>query len=196
MELLTLKEIQAYIQNWQKIRNSELELKKYLLYADSFSYKIKNKPSDNFHVYPGVCLETQTLYVFLIDSIMDKSKKFDSIIQCKITSNLGNSEPPLPSKEALEMINKWQKNREEWIDKKINTKYGIFRAFSMPADYMVEGEEYETFFSLKEKVKSSDNDDDTEYEADLVTMKKNFHDVVRPVPPFGGGGVEESDFNL
>lgn len=192
MKLLTLPEIQTYIKNWQKIRTDASELKKYLLYADSFSYKIENKPSEIFHVYPGVCLETETLYIFLIDAKMDQRKKYDSIIQCKIEPNLGNSESPLPSREALEMIYKWQKNREEWIDKKINTKYGVFRAFSMPADYMVEGAEYETFFSLKE----NSNNDEVERDADLVTMRKNFYDVVRPVPPFGGGGVEESDFNL
>lgn len=43
MELLSLPEIQTYIENWKKIRSSVSELKKYLLYADSFSYKLENK---------------------------------------------------------------------------------------------------------------------------------------------------------
>lgn len=194
MELKTLPEIRTYIENWKKIREDLSQLKKYLSYANSFSYTIQNKPSEYFHVYPGVCLETESLYVFLVDAKQDASKKFDSIIQCRILPDLSNSES-LPSGEALEMIYNWQNNREVWLEKQISTKYGVFYAFSMPAGYMVEGAEYETFFSLKPKSKTEDNDG-IAYDADLVTMRKNFYDVVRPVPPFGGGGVEEDDFNL
>lgn len=194
MELISLADIQIYIDNWKKIRTNATELKNYLLTADSFSYTIKSKPSDNLHVYPGICTKTRSLYIFILDANMDRSKKFDSVIQCKVIPNTINSEP-LPTSEALERIYNWQKYKSKWIDIQMSSKYGVFRAFNMPAAYMVEGAEYETFFSLKEKPKSN-ADDETEYEADLVTMRKNFYDVVRPVPPFGGGGVEESDFNL
>ena len=176
-----ITQIKEYIKNWQTIRKDSSELKKYLSISDSFSYINSYSSIENLHVYPGVCLKKKTLYMFLIDAEMDKKRQYDTIIISEVGVCLGMGTTPIPTELAMGRIDNWKGKRDAWIDKQVQTEEGIFEAFNVPASYMEKGVEYETFFSLKENPKTS-----SEFDADLITMRKNFYDVVRPVPPFGG----------
>lgn len=175
---LTLDQIKKYIQNWQSIRKNPDELKKYLSQANSFSYKNSFFSIKELHVYPGVCFESGKLYMFLVSAKADAKKDYSHIIVAEVDIDLGMGEP-LPTRIAIERIENWRLNRDSWIEKQALTEEGIFAAFNLPADYMRKGIAYETFFSLEANPKVL-----TGYIADLVTMRKNFYDVVRPVPPF------------
>lgn len=203
MKLCSLSEIRDCINYWQEIRNDADEVLKYLSGAESFSYCKKGcKKTDYLHVYPGVHPRTKDFYVFLISKENDKSQKdcklYKSITQCLVKNSTSNNIGTIPEREAKQRIENWNNSVIEWVTNQVKTEDGIFKAFNMPASHMRMCRKYKTFFALKNITESSE----AGYEADLISTESFFgrttiyYDFVRPVPPFGGGGLTESDFYL
>lgn len=177
---MEINEIKKCINNWKTIVNDSTELKNYLSIASSFSYKNIYSTTKNIHVYPGVNFETKTFYMFLIDEELDKNQKYSSenVIQVNLGSLL-SLRSSIPTSIALTRIENWNEKRDIWIDKQVKSGEGLFLAFNLPSAYMELDAEYETYFALQDNPESFSG-----YDADLITTKKEYFDVVRPVPPF------------
>lgn len=190
MRLKSLSEILTCIKNWQTIRDNAKELSICLDKAKSFSYTITAKESDDLHLYPGICTDTKTFYMFLInqaaDREQDEKELFDSISQCIVKKQLSNDDS-IPEETAKSRIANWEKNCVSWIVASLKKEKNLFQAFNLPASYMEIGQSYRTYFALKDDPKILNSGG---FVADLVTTPISdkttdaYYDFVRPVPPF------------
>lgn len=190
MQLESLSEILTCIRNWQTIRGDAKALSLCLNKAKFFSYTISTKESDDLHVYPGICTETNTFYMFLIDQAADREQDekalYDAINQCVVKRSLGNADT-IPEDMAKRRIANWDKSCESWIDASLKKDKHLFQAFNLPASYMEAGQSYCTYFALKDDPETSNAGS---FVADLVTTPVSaritdaYYDFVRPVPPF------------
>lgn len=201
MEFKNLSEISTAIKKWEEIIKKSKSTLEYMLCGNMFKFERTQDNCLNLHVYLGAVeiKNYKKLYIFLINEKDDVKGKtdddlFKAITQCEVKYEdfLGNSDE-IPEKEARERISHWDKNYIEWVEKQVNTKDGIFKAFNLPSESIVKNKTYNTFFSLKK------NEDST-YSADLVTADSSkkrptvFYDTVRPVPPFDF--LPKTDFYL
>lgn len=193
--LTDLTIIQQYIENWDTLRHNSEAIKTYLNDADSFTFTNVFPDAEELHIYPGIDIDTQKMYMFILDADKDANRDYSNILSVEVnadnleTEDLGeiNAKPEVPSsideeipaREAISRIVKWRLDRNSWIDTQAATEVGIFSAFAVPCSYMVLNEVYVSMFALKKGRGSN-------YLADLVTINNSFYNVCRPVPPFGG----------
>ena len=190
MQLESLSDILTCIKNWQSIRGDASELSACLEKTKSFSYTITNKESDYLHIYPGICNETKTFYMFLIneadDREQDERELYKCISQCIVKKHLGD-DVSIPEETAKKRMTDWAQNGIGWIEEELKAGKDIFQAFYLPAPYMQAGESYRSYFALKGDPEALN---EGSLVADLVTtslsgtIRNSFYDFVRPVPPF------------
>jgi DNA phosphorothioation-dependent restriction protein DptG len=190
MQLESLSEILTCIKNWESIRGDAKELSVCLDKTKSFSYTITAKESDYLHIYPGICNETKTFYMFLIneadDRERDEQELFKTISQCVVKKHLGD-DVSIPEETAKQRMAAWVEKGAGWIEEELEAGRDIFQAFNLPAPYMQAGESYRSYFALKEDPETLNTGG---FVADLVTtsisatIKAAYYDFVRPVPPF------------
>jgi hypothetical protein len=190
MEFNNLDSILSCMKQWDQIRDNSSDVINYLNLGNYFSIK-RNKPATpNLHAYPGISIDDNEFYMFLIDAVDDKNSSesdlFNSITVCKVEKNYSNGDE-IPEAVAKERIENWKNRYADWAIAQIQFKQqtsGIFKAFNFPSDYLDENSEYATYFGLKENSLSK-----AAYAADLITVNISkatavYYDTVRPVPPF------------
>lgn len=190
MEFNNLDSILSCMKQWDQISNSPSDIIKFLNIGNYFSIK-RNKPATpNMHAYPGVSIDDNEFYIFLIDTADDKNSSesdlFNAITVCKVEKNYSNGDE-IPEAEAKKRIENWKNGYTDWATAQIQFKQqtgGIFKAFNFPSDYLDENSEYATYFGLNESSLSK-----AAYVADLITLNTSkaatvYYDTVRPVPPF------------
>ncbi|WP_330443876.1 hypothetical protein [Flavobacterium sp. C4GT6] len=199
MTFQNLSDVTAAMKEWENIRNNPSGVVNYLTLGNHITF-IKNEIAEAVHVYPGISKDSNELYFFLIDKEQDIQQSdadlFNAITICKADlKNLsalntqentpGNSTDEISEAEARVRTQDWDRNYADWAEKQITlTTDGIFKAFYMPANYMAEGSEYESFLALKPNSQSPTLDD-----ADIVTTftdsgKTTYYDTVMPMPPY------------
>lgn len=200
MKLNSFSEITDCIQYWKSIRNEPEKVLSYLGQGDAFYFIPQGeKITSNFHVYPGVCPKTDTMYMFLIPAEDDKKSSdealFNAIIQSVVIKTVGGT-PEISELDAKKRINNWNTHYKQWVPEQTKTPDGLFLAFNLPSSYMKASCKYVTYFALRVS-----SEEITGYRADLVTVdheeeKARFFDTVRPVPPFDSEYPESSFYLL
>ncbi len=210
---MRLSEIKKAMRTWSDQRNQAglIKMASWLNQGNMFDY---NRDPNNtpippaqeafIHAYPGIVNENgvDVLYFFVISACYDNSStpNIENCIQaCKIAtgspSQTGQS-GDIPVQEALDRINNWDNNLDTWITDNIGTTNSIFQAFVIPQLDSSVGTTHHSFFALKVESTAPSG-----YVADLIIEDVDgatftYFDMVRPVPPFGGGATAESRFYL
>lgn len=189
----SLSDVQRCIKNWESILNDDAQVMACFNQGDAIIYQnqydFSQLSSTALHAYPGVDDTDGTFYIFLLPQALDvanvSSIAFNSFTVCQVQPNLGDSNQ-IPKEEAILRINAWRKNYPTWTKNQIDKKSltgGIFKAFHMPASYMVQGDRYITYLGLQTDASAA-----TGLSADLITTDTNntsvYYDTAMPVPPF------------
>ncbi|WP_330441385.1 hypothetical protein [Flavobacterium sp. C4GT6] len=199
-------EIKKCIKNWNGNRGNDSSIMNCFDQGNSFKYKNEYDMSQYsaanqvLHVYPGMD-DQGTFYMFLIpqaeDIAQSDSALFNAITICEVEPNIGNSHE-IPSQEAILRIDTWKKDYPTWTRNQITKSVvsgGVFQAFYMPADYLVQYDEYITYLGLQTSTTAA-----TGFDADLITTDLRqanvYYDTARPVPPFHALPVSQSSFYL
>lgn len=150
--------------------------------GDYFNYEIQDiENSKNIHIYPGITEEK--LHFYCIPCEFDSEKYKDTIAnyikQCNVYKSIQNSNE-ITEEEALKRIQNWKTYLKEWLPKQSHTTNGIFKAYIVPTEDLLNSDKVFAYFALK------NNQSDTQFSADLILKKENnkYYDTVRPVPPF------------
>lgn len=179
-----LQKIVESIKEWNLlIKHGKTDLILSLLeQGDYFIYEIRNvEKSKNIHVYPGVTEEK--LYFYCIPCEFDSEEYKDTIVtyieQCHVYKSVQNSNE-ITEEDALKRIQNWRTHLKEWLPKQSHTTDGIFKAYIVPTEDLINSDKVLAYFALK------NNLSDSQFSADLIFKKKNntYYDTVRPVPPF------------
>ena len=196
---MTSAEIIASIQNWELIRNDSVAMNTYFMKGNCFSYDFPTyaQSSDFLHAYPGIYMDE--LYFFVIPSAYDKEEYSDRIdkytVPCMLVTLLGGGETRLTRAEAKARIHAWENDHEAWVTAQVGSQYGIFEAFSIPAqDFEVEN----VIVTLALKISAQATGG---FEADLIVTNDEGKEVVyddfsHAVPPFDVVPGAENEFYL
>ena len=196
---MTSAEIIASIQDWELIRQDSELMITYFGQGNCYSYSFPEyaRTSDFLHAYPGIY--NNELYFFMIPSAYDKDEYHDTIDKyttpCLLVNMVGSGEDRILSAEAKARIKAWEANYVTWTPAQVNGEYGIFEAFSIPAqDFEVE--DVVVTLALKIDLTAAGG-----FEADLIITNDVgkqvvYDDFVNPVPPFSAAPTSEDEFSL
>ncbi|WP_286911808.1 hypothetical protein [Flavobacterium sp. UBA4197] len=186
---LPLQTVLDSIAEWNRVRKDRELVTFYLNQGKFFPFECVNKGASKYlHAYPGIM--NDKLFFFLIPSEFDTEQKSavpitEYINAFPVENGLGNGQE-LPEKEAKQRIENWDENLNKWIKTQIDAPEGIFQAFAMPTDYLVDDTKipYNANFALRTSPEKASG-----FTADLVIVdqadqKTVYYDTVRPVPPF------------
>ncbi|GHC45186.1 hypothetical protein [Ulvibacter litoralis] len=222
--LPTLNVQTEYITLWNTIRKEEEEVQSiFNLQGNMFHFIKPTADIKSFHIYVA-CDASRNLHFYFISSSDDANKKFNWVYSSQIKqlkySLPQSTQPPTETKfidwsSANKWVNNWidDSKRNAWISDNFSVdsdKNNIVQAFEINANDFEINDIHNCFLALKK-------DGSGNYQADLVvyntatqtlvnTVSKvlnggvkpafSFEDLARPVPPFGGDGLEYKNFGV
>lgn len=194
---MTLSEIKTAMLAWETARSNASELIEKFSQGNGFSVPTDFEVKGSYvHSYPGIYEGELTFFLINAEDDIEanQSSLADFITICPITEFEIDLKPTdeteITTKEALRRIGNWKTTGNDWISS--HAGEGFFQAFLVPMGDYVENNVHSTFFAL---AGAKGN-----FSADLITRDEttgkvtltSFHDMVRPVPPFGGTGTPSS----
>ncbi|MCH2225745.1 MAG: hypothetical protein MK066_13325 [Crocinitomicaceae bacterium] len=197
---MLLQEIIIAMQKWEDIRSDASKLTQKFNQGNGFVVPTDLEVKGSYiHAYPGI--NNGELTFFLINAEDDvkanQSNLASYITVCPVSQISIDLSPTddrsgtdISKTEAIRRVRNWRDSSDDWLQAHIGN--GIFQALLVPMGDYVANNVHSTFFALAGNSRN--------YSADLITRDEkigtvsltSFHDMVRPVPPFGGTSTPSS----
>lgn len=185
-----IDDVKAAISRWDSNREDAEALKGYVADISYFEINISEIPSPAeehyLHVYIGpVSINgAKKACIFYImddkDTAAYAEELFDFI---GFSEGKTESRDPIDEQVALDRIESWANDHEEWIDAKVESEFGVFQAFVVPASDLNTTSTFHAYFALQ-PVLGVPNASEAELVLYDPVSKASYYNTVRIVPPF------------
>lgn len=152
------------------------------------------------HAYPGIT-STGNLVFFVISGYLDTPNNpniASNITVCQIATGQASSGQGgnITPAEALNRINNWSVNHNNWISTNIAATNSIFQCFVIPQEDSAQGTAHNAFLALESNSTAPGGYNPDIIVQDVNTAQIYYMDTVGFCPPYGSGSMAASRFYL